>query len=276
MRKKLTIIGILASLIIASYLTWLDASVWSLNRYQIKSSVVQNAQLPKTFENIRIVFISDLHAYAWENAGNLDKILQTVNRLAPDILIFGGDLLDEKAPALSEDQINELSNFLKLMDAPLGKFSVLGLQDLAQIKVVKQIYNLSDFELLENKVLDIYNSTGKSIRLAGVLPDLEGKTDLKFLGPDTGALTILVSALPDIVSNLTDQDADMILSGSTHGGQVNIPFIGPIYKIGAMKYVSGKYKIGERILFVSNGLSTTKFHYRLFADPDMLSIRLIP
>ena len=276
MRKKLTVITILAALIIASYLIWLDASVWSLNRYQIKSSVVQNSQLPKPFENIRLVFISDLHAYARSNAGNLDKILQTVNNLAPDILIFGGDLLDEKAPALSEDQINELSNFLKLMDAPLGKFSVLGLQDLAQIKVVRQIYNQSDFELLENKVLNIYNSTGKSIRLAGVSPDLEGKTDLTFLGQDTGVLTLLVSALPDIVARLTDQDADVILSGSTHGGQVNLPFIGPVYKSGTMKYISGKYRIGERALFVSNGLSTSKFAYRLFADPDVLSIRMIP
>jgi predicted MPP superfamily phosphohydrolase len=276
MRKKLTIIGVLATLIIASYVIWLDASLWSLNRYRIKSPVVQSTQLPATFQNVRIVFISDLHAYANANAGNLDKILAQVNRLAPDILIFGGDLIDEKANALSEDQVNELSNFLKLMDAPLGKFSVLGLQDLAQINVVRQIYNLSDFELLENNVIDVYNATGKAIRLAGILPDLEGKTDLKWLGPDTGSFTILVSALPDILSRLSDQDADLILSGSTHGGQVNLPLFGPIYKVGNMKYISGKYKVGERILFVSNGLSTSKFNYRLFADPDLLSIRLIP
>lgn len=276
MRKKVTVIGILASLIIAAYLVWLDASVWSLHRYAVKSHVVQNAQLPETFENIRIVFISDLHAYADEGTGYLDKVLQTVNKSAPDILIFGGDLIDDKTPALSEDQINELSNFLKLIDAPLGKFAVLGLQDMGQINQVRQIYNLGDFELLENQGLDIYNSTGKAIRLIGMSPDLEGKTDLKFMGKDTSVFTILVSALPDIVTRLSDQDADLILSGSTHGGQVNLPLIGPIYKVGDMQYISGKYEIGDRMLLVSNGLSTSGFHYRLFADPDILSIRLIP
>ncbi len=276
MRKKLTIIGILASLIVASYLIWLDASVWSLNRYQIKSHVVQSTQLPSTFANVRIVYISDLHAYAVNTTENLDKILVEVNSLAPDILIFGGDLLDITSPALTEDQMNELSNFLKLIDAPLGKFAVLGLQDLPQINQVRQIYSMSDFELLENQVLSLYNATGKPIKLAGVTPDLTGKSDLKFLTKDTGNFTILVSALPDIVSRLSDQDADLVLSGSTHGGQVNLPFIGPMYKVGAMKYLSGKYTFGSRTLYVSNGLSTSDFHYRLFADPDLLSIRLIP
>ncbi|MGB7595897.1 MAG: hypothetical protein WBL80_10115, partial [Erysipelotrichaceae bacterium] len=83
MRKKLIVIGILASLIVASYLTWLDMSVWSLTRYQVKSHVVQNKQLPSTFENVRIVFVSDLHAYANGTAGSLDKILRDINRQAP-------------------------------------------------------------------------------------------------------------------------------------------------------------------------------------------------
>jgi uncharacterized protein len=276
MRKKIIIISVLATLIAASYLTWLDMSVWSLTRYQVKSHVVQNNQLPPTFQNVRIVFISDLHAYADGTAGNLDKILRYVNSQAPDILIFGGDLLDVKAPVLTEDQINEISNFLKQIDAPLGKFAVLGLQDIPQIEQVRQIYNLSDFELLENKVLDITNMSGKPIRLVGLSPDPTGKTDLKFIGKDTGSFTVLVSSLPDIVARLSDLDADLILSGATHGGQVNIPLVGPMYKVGSMKYVSGKFMIGPRILLVSNGLSTSQFKYRLFADPDLLSIRLIP
>ena len=276
MRKKIVIIGILASLIVGSYLTWLDMSVWSLTRYQVKSHVIQSTRLPAAFTNVRIVFVSDLHAYANGSAGNLDKILRSINRLAPDILIFGGDLLDVKAPVLAEDQINEISNFLKQIDAPLGKFAVLGLQDIPQISQVRQIYNLSDFELLENKVLDVYNMTGKPIRLVGLSPDLAGKTDLKFMGREPGSFTVLISALPDIVTRLSDQDADLILSGATHGGQVNIPLVGPLYKVGSMKYISGKYKIGDRILIVSNGLSTSAFNDRLFADPDLLSIRLTP
>jgi predicted MPP superfamily phosphohydrolase len=276
MKKKWIIIGVLSSLILASYLIWLDASSWSLHRYQVKSEVIQSTQLPSSFQNIRIVFISDLHAYAHADAGELEKILQTVNKLAPDILIFGGDLIDAQAPVLSEDQVNEMSNFLKLMDAPLGKFAVLGLDDMGQVDVVRQIYGLSDFELLENRSLNLYNGSGKNIVLAGVTPDLSQSSDLAFLAPDAGSFTILVSALPDIVSQLTDQDADLILSGATHGGQVYIPLIGPMYKIGDMQHISGKFVIGSRTLIVSNGLSTSKFDYRLFADPDLISIRLAP
>lgn len=275
MRKKLILIGVLATLIIAGYLLWLDATIWSIHRYPVKSYVVQNEQLPSTFANVRIVFISDLHAFAEGRTDDFEAVLTKVNALAPDLVIFGGDLVDESAPTLSEDQLNELSNFLKLMDAPLGKFAVLGIQDGAQESVLTSLYTQSDVELLDQKVVEIYNGSGKSIRLAGIRPDLS-QLDLSFLGTTSESFTVLVSALPDVADRLGETDADLILSGSTHGGQVRLPLISPLFTSGEMNYVSGKHLIGDSTLIVSKGLGTTRFHARFLADPDILSIRLIP
>jgi predicted MPP superfamily phosphohydrolase len=87
---------------------------------------------------------------------------------------------------------------------------------------------------------------------------------------------VLVSALPDVADRLGGVDADLILSGSTHGGQVRLPFFGPLYTSGEMNYVSGRHQVGGSTLIVSKGLGTTEFHARFLADPDILSIRLIP
>ena len=218
---------------------------------------------------------SFLHALAEGRTDDFEAVLTKINALAPDIVIFGGDLVDESAVTLREDQLNELSNFLKLMDAPLGKFAVLGLQDMARESVLTSLYTQSDVELLDQKVVEIYNGSGKSIRLAGILPDLS-LLDLSFLGTSSESYTVLVSALPDVADRLGGVDADLILSGSTHGGQVRLPFFGPLYTSGEMNYVSGRHQVGGSTLIVSKGLGTTEFHARFLADPDILSIRLIP
>lgn len=276
MRKKLWIVVVLAALILTGGFLWYDASVSSLTRIQTRNLTVSDATIPVDFENVRIVFFSDIHAYANTDASDLDRILTRINRLAPDILIFGGDLLDNTTPVLTEDQINELSNFLRSMDAPLGKYAVLGLHDKNQTQAIKTIYNQSDFELLENQVLHLHNLGETYLRLAGISPMADGSTDLSFLTSAPEAYTILVSALPDIADNLGETDVDLILSGSTHGGQVYLPLIGSTYNVGSMKYRSGKYTLDQTTLIVSNGLGTSGDNYRLFADPDLWAIRLQP
>jgi len=276
MRKKLWIVVVLAALILTGGLLWYDASVSSLTRIRTRNLTVSDATIPVDFENVRIVFFSDIHAYANTDASDLDRILTRINRLAPDILIFGGDLLDKTTPILTEDQINELSNFLRSMDAPLGKYAVLGLHDENQTQAIKTIYNQSDFELLENQVLHLHNLGETYLRLAGVSSSLDKTTDLSFLTPQPDTYTILVSALPDIADNLGEADVDLLLSGSTHGGQVYLPLIGSTYNVGSMKYRSGKYTVNQTTLIVSNGLGTSGDKYRLFADPDLWAIRLQP
>lgn len=276
MRKKLWIILILVALILSGGLLWHDASVRSLTRIHTRNLTVTDTKIPADFENLRIVFFSDIHAYANTDASDLDRILTRINRLAPDVLIFGGDLLDLASPVVTEDQINELSNFLRSMEAPLGKFAVVGLHDQDQLQAIKTIYSQSDFELLENQVLRLHNLGDTYLRLAGISPQQAGSTDISFLTSDPNAYTILVSALPDIADQLGETKVDLVLSGSTHGGQVYLPWIGSTYNVGSMKYRSGKYAVNQTTLIVSNGLGTSGDNYRLFADPDLWSIRLQP
>ena len=68
-----------------------------------------------------------------------------------------------------------------------------------------------------------------------------------------------------------DQDMDLILSGHTHGGQVRIPLLGPLTTMTSIgkKFVSGMYREGGSLVYVSRGFGTSAFPIRLFCRPEI-------
>lgn len=81
--------------------------------------------LPKDFNNLCIVQISDLHDCSYLTQSFLLRISERVMRLKPDIIVFTGDLL-----SYSEITHKELlQNFLSSLSAPLGCFAIFGNHD---------------------------------------------------------------------------------------------------------------------------------------------------
>ena len=66
-------------------------------------------------------------------------------------------------------------------------------------------------------------------------------------------------------------DMDLILTGHTHGGQVKIPFYGPLTTMTSFrkKYVAGLYSVGNSILYVSRGYGYSVYPIRLFCPPEI-------
>lgn len=66
-------------------------------------------------------------------------------------------------------------------------------------------------------------------------------------------------------------DMDLILCGHTHGGQIRIPFHGPLATMTATgdKYISGLYHVGKSILYVSRGIGCSAVPIRLFCPPEI-------
>jgi predicted MPP superfamily phosphohydrolase len=67
------------------------------------------------------------------------------------------------------------------------------------------------------------------------------------------------------------KDVDLILTGHTHGGQIRIPFYGPIATMTSLgkKYASGLYHMGKSILYVSRGIGTSVLPIRFFCRPEI-------
>lgn len=233
--------------------------------------------------NVKIAFISDIKYNSFMNKKRLSSMIAKLNTVGADIVLFGGDMYDapdKHVPDANSQQ--ELTEILKSIQAPLGKFAVLGDQDLVDEKtkaLVSTILYDSNFEIITNTNVRLRNKSNSSITLIGLDSMINGKPDFDtaFSKIDKDEFNILITHCPDIVKNshINTDYINLAIAGHSLGGQIYLPFFGPLHTIkGAETYNHGSYDINNMKLYVSNGLGTVGTDMRLFAPPQILVFRL--
>jgi hypothetical protein len=240
---------------------WLE-----INRIELSFS-----RLPKAFSGLRIVQFSDIHLGFFYNTDDLKELVTRINRLKPDLICFTGDIVEDDV-----GQLDACIPILQKLAAPLGKVAVMGNHDYrigSPEKVISALEN-SGFVLLKNGNFTI-EMTGSSIYIAGV-DDLFASPDLEatLAGIPADQFTILLAHEPDIPLSSVNQPIDLQLSGHSHGGQIVIPFVGPLYTPdGAKVYVQGLRKKTaahkETVLYVNKGVGTTFLPVRFNCRPEI-------
>lgn len=216
-----------------------------------------------------ILQISDTHFSRFYGRKKFQKVIDTVNRLKPDLLLFTGDLIDDYRYWQKHDSAL-LIELLKAIDAPEGKYAVLGNHDYEfhGEQTVKDILSSSGFILLENEQADLLLG-GHRILLTGIDDARGGQPDYS-LTAKTDAVNILMVHEPDQVLELTsDTPFQLILAGHSHGGQLHFPFFRK-KNAGSKRYVLGTYQLkNHSILNVNTGLGTTGIPARLRVPPEI-------
>lgn len=266
-RKPLIALVVIVILFFSGYLFaephWLE----------IKKVSIENTDIPASFKGLKIVFLTDLHHGPYFSLDRVRTVVDTVNKLKPDVILLGGDYVykDEKyiEPCFLE---------LKNLQAKYGIFGVLGNHDHWENAVLtRQKMQEAQITCLDNKGVWIKNGSGK-IKLCGV-GDLWCDTqDLVSTTEDvqTTDLVILVSHNPDYIEQIQTDKVDLMLSGHTHGGQVTFfglwaPFLPSKY---GQKYRSGVIKKDTITLIVSNGIGNIGLPVRFFAPRQVYVITL--
>jgi uncharacterized protein len=94
--------------------------------------------------------------------------------------------------------------------------------------------------------------------------------------PANEAVVLLVHE-PDFADEVSRFPVDLQLSGHSHGGQVRVPFLPPLYLPQlAKKYYLGTYRIGPLTLYTNAGLGTINVPVRLFCPPEITLLTLRP
>lgn len=280
MKKLIKIMAVLVSisLIIAGVVFY--GTFISVGNLQIVNETIQSNRIPNELDNMKIAFISDLHYNNYMDKERFEKMIETINQAQPDVILFGGDLFDNPSlyPVTSEIK-EELTALLKSLDAPYGKFAVMGEED-HNPTIKDDILNIlyyGDFELLDNESVLLRKDNNASINLVGIDSLVKGSPDITkaMSSIDTSQYTIVLTHAPDIFSDLPNGSVNLVLSGHGHGGQLAVPIIGPIVReVGAQKYTHGTYYFNSTTLLVSNGLGTTDYDIRIFAPPQCHILRL--
>ncbi len=277
LHKIILILSILAAL--AAALVY-DAFYASVNRYSVRYETLSSVAVPEQMNDVSILFFSDLDYGTFMNKERFDKLVDTINELCPDIIIFGGDMFDIDVPYIASSYVDEITDGLKRMKAPLGKFAVLGDFDYRSSyaeKMVRQILYDADFELLYNSSVLLRNTGSASVSLTGIDSGLSGHPDINaaFANVSRSAFNLVVCHTPDTASDVPADLTDYYLTGHSHGGQAYW-FLGALYTPEmAEEYFRGKTTVRDIFTVdISYGVGTTIKDVRFLCNAEVVMYRL--
>ncbi|MEG0313706.1 MAG: metallophosphoesterase [Erysipelotrichaceae bacterium] len=254
----------------------------SVGKVSIHYETSVSSKISPDMNNVQIAFISDINYNSFMKKERLVPMLEKLNNAHPEVVLFGGDMFDQVDLSIPDASIQEeLTALLKSIEAPLGKFAVLGESDMTNPEMketVTRILKNADFELITNNNIQLHNGTKASINLVGVDCADAGSPDIdaafKNISPEN--FTLVFTHAPDIIDSFPMNGIDVVLAGHTHGGQVRVPFYTVINdKPYGEKYNYGKYNLNSTELFVSNGLGTIQVDMRLFSPPQIVIYRIV-
>jgi predicted MPP superfamily phosphohydrolase len=235
---------------------------------------------PERMDSFTIALLSDFHYDPYFSAHPLHAAIPMVNDLRPDLIALTGDFVS--APLLGDKKKGALdaepcARLLCQMTAPHGLWAVMGNHDDATDRQhVTRALMAQNIRVLANES-EAIERDGARIWLAGVNDVLSQTADLtKTLSHvPSGEAVILLAHEPDYANYAARFPIDLQLSGHSHGGQIRIPLLPPLYLPPlAKKYILGQYQIGSLALYTNAGLGTIDVPLRFNCPPEITLLTL--
>jgi predicted MPP superfamily phosphohydrolase len=260
--------------------------------WRIMNNKLSFDNLPKAFDGLKIVQISDLHLGSFnKNFEPMEEAVSMINELNPDYIFFTGDMVNAD-PEEAEPWID----VFRKLEAKSGKYAILGNHDYGwgrqgklteedktrNARGVAEIFRKMDLKPLLNEY-EILEKDGEKIGLVGVenwgyTPEgwfpTRGDYNLATEGMEDVPFQILLSHDPTHFDYhiLKKTKVDLTLSGHTHGGQFGISIPG-LFEISAAKLFykryAGIYKEAKQYLYVNRGMGYLIFPGRVGMPPEI-------
>ncbi len=224
---------------------------------------------PKLTKPMKIVVIADFQT---DSIGDYERrVLAEVKRQQPDMILWAGDYLQEHHPERWETLCDELSVELARIDLrpPLGSFAVGGNVDDPRWPQIFEGFPVHVFE--HNDQIEV-----GEIAVTGLAMRQSFRTDVRITPSDR--FHIVLGHCPNFA--LSDIDADLLVAGHVHGGQVRLPGIGPLItnSLLSRRWAAGVTQLSDdRTLVVSRGIGMERSfapRLRFLCRPELLVLHL--
>jgi predicted MPP superfamily phosphohydrolase len=260
--------------------------------YRIRRQKLGLPNLPSSFDGLKIVQISDIHAGSFYNKTAVKGGVEMVLSEKPDVIFFTGDLVNEET--------REVDNYINVFDkvkAPLGVFSTTGNHDYGDYRIwpsnkdkeqnfkdLIEAHRLLGWDILmnEHRFLEV---EGEKIAILGIenwgtgrFPKY-GKMEEAYKGTVDIPVKILLSHDPshwDAQVRPEYPDIDLMLAGHTHGFQFGVEAAGLKWSPSQWIYKqwAGLYQEGNQYLYVNRGYGFIGYPGRIGILPEITVIEL--
>ncbi len=227
---------------------------------------------------LRIALLSDMHMiWPWMTPSHLQDIVQATNALQPDVVLLLGDYVGTHPFGRQLDADAALAP-LKTLRAACGVFAVLGNHDWHPAGDWPAALARIGFPVLQNQALRA-DCQGNPFWVAGLEELWWRHADINrtLMAVTDAAPVILMMHHPDSFPDVPERVA-LSVAGHTHGGQVQLPFYGPVSAVipsrYGLRYVYGLVAENGKQLVVTSGLGMTGVPFRLLAVPEIMLVTL--
>ena len=254
------------------------------NSITINEIEFKNDNIPDSFKGYKILQISDLHNK--EFGKEQEKILEKINNINPDIIVFTGDLIDSNNTNVDVAMklINKVINISPIyyisgnheawstsyneLKSKLEDSGVIVLEN-EKTNLIKgrdtiDIIGLSDTSFINSDLLE-YAGNVKTEKL------------LNTLSENSSNFKILLSHRPELFDTYSNSSVDLVFSGHAHGGQFRLPFIGGLVAPDQgffPKLTEGIHTSNNTTMVISRGLGNSIIPIRLFNRPELVVVTL--
>lgn len=237
--------------------------------------VLNNQNIAEDFNGLKLVHFSDLHYKRIITKKRISELVNEINLINPDIVVFTGDLIDDDS-TINEEDIRYLKETLNSIKSKYGKYTILGNHDYSlAIETLRNIYNEANFTLLENNFDYIYSKNNNKIYIGGISTGEFNNETINNIKTDDDVYKIILLHEPDFIEDISSLNANLALAGHSHNGQVNIPYVKKLFlPKNAKKYYEEYYKVNNTNFYISNGIGVSRYNFRLFNTPSINLYRI--
>lgn len=246
---------------------------------RIKEYTFQHEKVTPELDGTVIAFAADLHANRrreklWKKVANK---LNSINK--DTIILLGGDLINGNCKGL---KLEEVLKCLKKLNNPRLIYTVPGNHEYRRygnLDAVGQAFAANDLILLQDTNTIITTPGGGKFNLAGLdfmtnpHKRIDRSRTISLLRDDM--LNVVLTHTPEDFPFLAEK-AHLVLAGHTHGGQINIPFLGSMINPPGYprKYSRGRVEESGKTMIVSSGLGSAYTQARFCMAPEIVFITL--
>jgi len=224
---------------------------------------------------LRILHVTDLHfGSTFFTSPVYGQVLSVAREVKPDLVALTGDLVS-KASATEE-----ALRFIEGLASIAPVYVVWGNWDHWELgggieEFREDLKGAGEVEVLENKCIDL-----GEVCMVGVDDPYIGldRLDDALQGASKEALKILLAHSPQIIG-VAGGRVKVVLAGHTHGGQVVLPLLGPLWVPLPRKYrryLAGVFVEGGTSMYVSRGVGTSLLPVRFMCPPQVAVVEIEP